>query len=255
MEFTQLDFEGAFWGQEDVLETLEVVVTAVAEAVRGETPERPFPRLTHAEAMARFGTDKPDLRFGMEIVDLGDLFVETGFNAFAGVLSGGGAVSGFNAGDRGLSRSGLDRLVDRAVELGAKGLVWLVVEEGGSLRSPVAKFLSEVETAGLVDQLGASPGDLLLIVADTPIAVSRVLGQIRLDLGKPDNHAELAFVFVVDFPMFEPTTDGLLTPAHHPFTAPVDVEEVRSDPEGSPFAGLRPGSERIRARFGKRSNS
>lgn len=233
VEFTQLDFEGAFWGQEDVLETLEVVVTAVAEAVRGETPERPFPRLTHAEAMARFGTDKPDLRFGMEIVDLGDLFVETGFNAFTGVLSGGGAVSGFNAGDRGLSRSGLDRLVDRAVELGAKGLVWLVVEEGGSLRSPVAKFLSEVETAGLVDQLGASPGDLLLIVADTPIAVSRVLGQIRLDLGKPDNHAELAFVFVVDFPMFEPTTDGLLTPAHHPFTAPVDVEEVRSDPEGA----------------------
>lgn len=233
VEFTQLDFEGAFWGQEGVLETLEIVASAVVEELRGKTPERPFPRLTHAEAMARYGTDKPDLRFGMEIVDLGEVFADSGFKAFSGVLSGGGAVGGLNAGDQGLSRAGLDRLIDRAVELGGKGLVWLVVEEGGALRSPVAKFLSEAETTGLVDRLGASPGDLLLIVADVPVMVPRVLGQLRLDLGKPENHAELAFVFVVDFPMFETTTDGVLVPAHHPFTAPVDVEEVRSHPEGA----------------------
>ena len=111
VEFTQLDFEGAFWGQEDVLVTLEAIAGAVVEAVREDSPARPFPRLTHAEAMRRFGTDKPDIRFGMEILDLAGVFGGTGFKAFAGVLSSGGVVRGINAGQKGLSRAGMDALV------------------------------------------------------------------------------------------------------------------------------------------------
>jgi aspartyl-tRNA synthetase len=231
VEFTQLDFEGAFWGQDEVLDTLEEIAVAVAVAVRGVTPNTPFPRITYAEAMARFGTDKPDLRFGMEIADLGEVFAATGFKAFAGVLAGGGSVRGLNAGTQGLSRSGLDALVERAIELGAKGLVWIVVEDDGSLRSPVAKFLSDEEQAALVTALAAEPGDLMLIVADRPEVVSAVLGRLRLDFGRPDHHDELSFLFVVDFPVFEKTPDGELVPAHHPFTAPHDVDEMASDPE------------------------
>jgi aspartyl-tRNA synthetase len=230
VEFTQLDFEGAFWGQEDVLETLEIIAIEVVTEVRGTAPDGPFPRLTYAESMERYGTDKPDIRFGMEIADLGAVFSDTEFKAFSGVLSGGGAVRGINAGAQGLSRAGLDGLVADAIELGAKGLVWMVAEEDGSLRSPVAKFLSEAEIAALVAKLDAAPGDVLLIVADTPGVVSRVLGQLRLNLGKPEGNDELAFLFVVDFPVFETTADGDYAPAHHPFTAPVDVEDMRSNP-------------------------
>jgi aspartyl-tRNA synthetase len=234
VEFTQLDFEGAFWGQEDVLETLEAVTTEVVRAVRGVELETPFPRLTYAEAMARYGTDKPDLRFGMEITDLAEVFAETDFQAFAAVMEAGGAVRGINAGDLGLARSGLDALVTRAQDLGAKGLVWLVAESDGSLRSPVAKFLSTDEQSRLQAELDASPGDLLLVVADAKESVvSAVLGQMRLDLGKPEGHAGLAALFVVDFPVFEQTADGDLVAAHHPFTSPVDVEDMASHPESA----------------------
>jgi aspartyl-tRNA synthetase len=213
-----------------VLDTLEEIASAVASEVRGRTPARPFPRLTYAEAMARYGTDKPDIRFGMEIIDLGSAFAGTGFKAFAGVLADGGAVRGLNAGNQGLSRAGMDALVGRAVELGAKGLVWMVVEDDGSLRSPIAKFLSDAEVAALAQALEGAPGDLLLLVADAAAVVAGVLGQIRLDLGKPEDHDELAFLFVVDFPVFETAADGALVPAHHPFTAPVDVGEMKSNP-------------------------
>ena len=231
VEFTQLDFEGAFWGQEDVLVTLEAIAGAVVEAVREDSPARPFPRLTHAEAMRRFGTDKPDIRFGMEILDLAGVFGGTGFKAFAGVLSSGGVVRGINAGQKGLSRAGMDALVDRAIELGAKGLVWMVVNEEGGLRSPITKFLSGDEVAALIGSMGASAGDLLLIVADAAPTVSSVLGQLRLEMGKPEGHDDLSFLFVVDFPVFERTADGDLVPAHHPFTAPVDVEQMKSRPD------------------------
>ncbi len=234
VEFTQLDFEGAFWGQEEVLETLEVVTSAVVREVRGVDLPRPFPRLTYAEAMANYGTDKPDLRFGMEIFDLGGVFAGSDFRAFASVLDGGGIVRGMNAGPQGLNRSGLDALVERAQELGARGLVWIVVEDDGSLRSPVVKFLSPGEQAGLGEVLQASPGDLLLIVADeTEQVASAVLGQVRLDLGQPEGHDELSVVFVVDFPVFERNATGDLVAAHHPFTSPVDVEEMESHPESA----------------------
>jgi len=231
VEFTQLDLEGSFWDQDDVLETLEAIVARVVADVRGVEIPRPIPRLTWDEAIARYGTDKPDTRFGMEIVDLGTVFAGSEFRAFAGALAERGAVRGINAGDRGLSRAGLDKLVSDAQDLGAKGLIWMVVEDDGSLRSPVAKFLSDTELADLATALEAKPGDVLLIVADSVKVVSHVLGQLRLQLGRPDRHDTLDFLFVVDFPVFDKTPEGNLVPAHHPFTAPRSVEEMRTSPE------------------------
>jgi aspartyl-tRNA synthetase len=231
IEFTQLDFEGSFWGQEDVLEVLNKIARRVVLDLRGTTTESDFARLTYAEAMARYGSDKPDLRFGMEIIDLSDVFSDTEFKAFAGVLADGSAVQAINAGPLGLARSGLDAQVARAQELGAKGLVWMVVQEGGAVRSPVAKFLSAAEIEGIVAACDAAVDDTLLIVADTLPVVRNVLGQLRLDHGRPDNNDELAFAFIVDFPVFEVDADGKLSPAHHPFTAPASIDEMINSPE------------------------
>lgn len=230
LEFTQLDIEGAFWGQEGVLDTLEQVIVSVVQQARDVELSRPFPRLTYADSMARYGTDKPDLRFGMEIIDLGEAVANSGFRTFSGALEAGGFVRGINAGRLGLSRSGLDGLVARAQELGAGGLVWMVVEDDGSLRSPVAKFLSDLEMSDIASRITASPGDTLLIAADQAKVVGRVLGQLRLDLGRPRGHDDLSFLWVVDFPVFEETEGGDLAPAHHPFTSPVSVSEMRDNP-------------------------
>jgi len=230
IEFTQLDIEGSFWGRDDVFAALEPVIVAVAKALRDVDIPAPFARLTWGESMARFGTDKPDLRFGMELVELSGVFAETGFKAFADVLGGGGLVAGIDAGRRQMSRSALDALVDRARDLGAKGLVWMVVEGDGTLRSPVAKFLSETEQKALIGALGGSPGDLLLIVADRPRLTRTVLGALRLDLGRPAGHDQLEFLWVTDFPVFAVGDDGSLAPEHHPFTAPYSVDEMRDNP-------------------------
>ena len=230
LEFTQLDVEGAFWGREGVLETFEAVVEAVVGRLRGESPTIPFPRLTHAEALLRYGTDKPDVRFGMEIGDVSDAFGETEFRAFVANLEAGGVIRGLNAGPRELSRSKLDGLATRAKELGARGLVSAFVEADGTLRSPTAKFLSGQETAALISRLDGSPGDLLLLVADQATTAAEVLGQLRLDLGKPEGHDELQFLWVIDFPVFDELEGGELVPSHHPFTSPVDVNEMRERP-------------------------
>jgi aspartyl-tRNA synthetase len=231
VEFTQLDFEGSFWGQDDVLAILERIATRVVADLRGIDIELPIRRLTHAEAIDRYGTDKPDLRFGMEIVDLSDIFADTEFKAFRSVLEGAGTVRGINAGPLGLARSGLDALVARAQELGAKGLVWMVVEEGREVRSPVAKILTDDEKVSLVSKLEGEPGDTLIIVADRSPIVARVLGEVRLDVGRPTGNDELAFAFIVDFPVFDVGEDGSLTPAHHPFTAPESLEALIDHPE------------------------
>lgn len=233
VEFTQLDFEGAFWGQEDVLKTLEAIAVAVTRELRGVEPPIPFPRMSWQEAMDRFGTDKPDLRFGMEITDLSAVLAGTEFGVFAGVLQTGGTVRAINAGPLGLARSSLDGLVTRAQELGAGGLVWVVVEDDGGVRSPAAKFLSDQERAGVVASLGGNPGDTLLLVADDIPVARAVLGQLRLDLGRPSGHDELSYLFVVDFPVFERDDHGALLALHHPFTAPVDVEGMRRDPDAA----------------------
>jgi aspartyl-tRNA synthetase len=234
IEFAQLDFEGSFWGQEEVLETLERIVTAVTSQVRGVDLPTPFVRMTWQQAMDRFGVDKPDIRFGMEIRDLTGGLARTEFKAFSGVVAAGGAVRGINAGHQETSRSRLDALTDRAKDLGAKGLVWMVVEPGGSLRSPVAKFLSGTELDAIRDTLAAAAGDLLLLAADESWrTVAQVLGQLRVELGRPASHTDLAPLFVTDFPTFEPTDDGGWAPMHHPFTAPMDVEQMASDPARS----------------------
>lgn len=230
VEFTQLDLEGSFWGRDDVLAAVEQVASAVVKSMRGVELSLPLPRMTYREALARYGTDKPDLRFGMEIADLGEVFAGTGFRGFGAAMEAGGAVRGINAGAREMPRAELDGLVSRAKELGAAGLVWAVVQDGGALRSPVAKFFSEAETAGLIRALDASPGDVLLLAADRGETASGVLGSLRLELGAPRGHDELRFLWVVDFPVFERTDSGELAPSHHPFTAPVSVEAMRERP-------------------------
>lgn len=231
IEFTQLDIEGAFWGQDQVFEAIEAVVVASVQALRSIELPTPLPRMAYDDAMRRYGTDKPDVRFGMELVELSSVFSATEFKAFAGVLDSGGLIGGINAGPLGLSRGGFDGLVDRAQELGAKGLVWMVVEDDGSLRSPVAKFLGEAELSGLVEAFDAQPGDTLLIVADAPKRTRQVLGTLRVELGQPEGNEELAFLWVTDFPVFEVLEDGGLVAAHHPFTAPVDVLAMEEHPE------------------------
>lgn len=230
LEFSQLDIEGSFWGRDDVLATIEAVMVAVARDVRGVELATPFPRLTYQEALDRYGTDKPDLRFAMEIADLSDHFAATEFNAFASALESGGVIRGLNVGAAGLSRSGLDALVDDAKQAGAAGLVWMVVEDDGSLRSPVAKFLSADEQAALMEALAGTPGDHLLIVADRARIAAEVLGRFRTRFGSPEGHDELNFLWVVDFPVFEETPGGELVAAHHPFSAPVDVEDMATSP-------------------------
>jgi len=232
VEFAQLDLEGSFWTQEEVLMTLETILSACVEAVRGERLSTPFKRMRWHEAMDVYGTDKPDLRFGMEIRDLSELFRESTFQAFSGALSESGTVRGFNAGPQETSRRILDGLVERAKELGAKGLVWMVVEEDAGVRSPVAKFLDATEISGTIGALDAVAGDLLLLAAGGWRQTSEMLGQLRIELGRPQGHRELAPLFVVDFPTFEPTENGLV-PSHHPFTAPVDVDQMESDPASS----------------------
>ncbi len=231
IEFTQLDMEGAFWDRDDVLSTIERVMAATVREIRGVEIPLPFQRLTWKEAMDRFGVDKPDIRFGMEIVDLTPHLTATEFGVFRGAVDSGGTVRGINAGGQVWSRARADELTARAKELGAKGLVWMVVEDDGTLRSPVAKFLSEVEQEAIGRTLEASPGDVLLLAADRWRAAVGVLGGLRNDLGRPGDHKELAFLWVVDFPLFEEAEDGSITFSHHPFTSPMSIDQMREDPQ------------------------
>jgi aspartyl-tRNA synthetase len=193
-----------------------------------------MPRLAYDEAMDRFGTDRPDLRFGLELVDLGDALGETEFKVFRSVLEGGGAVRGLNAGRREMPRSELDGLISRAQELGAKGLVW-AFREGDGWRSPTAKFLSEAELSALNKRLGADEGDLLLLVADERRVTDAVLGQLRVELAARFDlipEGENRLVWIVDWPLMEWNAgEGRWDPLHHPFTAP-DGALDPDDPAG-----------------------
>jgi aspartyl-tRNA synthetase len=221
-DFTQLDLEMSFVDVDDVLDVNERLLAHVL-AVAGTEVSLPMRRIPYDEAVSRFGTDQPDLRFGLELVDLSDALRETEFKVFRSVLDGGGAIRGLNAGRREVPRSELDGLISRAQELGAKGLVW-AFREGDGWRSPTAKFLSEAELADLNARLGAEEGDLLLLVADKRPVTDAVLGQMRLDLGErfglidEDEHR---LVWIVDWPLMEWNEDEKRWDAlHHPFTAP-----------------------------------
>jgi aspartyl-tRNA synthetase len=231
-EFTQLDVEMAFVEKEDVIAVNERMLAYVFDRVGGPKVELPMERMAYDEAMSRFGTDRPDLRFGLELVDLGDALRGTEFKVFNSVLEGGGAIRGINAGRREVPRKELDGLISRAQELGAKGLVW-AFREGDGWRSPTAKFLSAEELAELNRRLGAEEGDLLLLVADKPAVTNAVLGQMRIDLAErfdlidPDDHR---LVWIVDWPLFDWNEEERRWDAvHHPFTSP-DGEFDPDDP-------------------------
>jgi aspartyl-tRNA synthetase len=216
-EFMQLDLEASFVGQDDIMAFTSEAVGAATEEITGVDPGD-FPSMTWHEAMERFGSDKPDVRFGMELVELTELFAATEFNAFKADCIKGIKVEG--GGEK--SRKELDELTDRAKGWGAKGLVWMKVEEDSSLTAPITKFLSEDELAGLVTTLEAVPGDLLLLVADERRKVQHVLGLLRLHLGKPPmGEGDLSYLWITEFPLFESVAeDGTPVPAHHPFTMP-----------------------------------
>jgi len=224
-EFTQLDLEMSFVDEEDVIGLIEGLMARVFEAAGVSVPPPPWLRLTYDQAMLRYGSDRPDLRFGLEIADLSDAFAGTGFRVFAGALERGGVVRGLNAGARELSRAELDGLTEVVKRFGAGGLVWAVVQEDGSWRSPAARALAEEERAAVARTLAADPGDLLLLVADRPAVAATALGELRLELGRrfglaaPDRFEVL---WTVDFPMFEWNEGERRWDAlHHPFTAPL----------------------------------
>lgn len=230
-EFMQLDMEMSFVNQDDVLDAVSEAVLDAAEAVTGERPD-PIERITWREAMERFGIDKPDLRFGMELTELTDVFATTEFKAFASAESIKGIKVDGAAGDYG--RNQLDKLTDRAKSLGAKGLVWLKVTDDG-FDSPVAKFLSDDEVAAITATMTAETGDLILIVADDWMTTCEVLGTLRNDLGRPPVHqGPYKYVWVVEFPLFvgRDKETGQPKSGHHPFTMPHpdDLDKFDTDP-------------------------
>jgi aspartyl-tRNA synthetase len=223
-EFMQLDAEMSFVSQDDVLENIGRAVVAAAIAVTGEAPPE-IERITWHDAMNRFGIDKPDLRFAMELIELTPLFADTEFKAFAGAS----CIKGICVGAKtypeaaAFGRNKLDGLTDRAKKIGAKGLVWMKIGADGAIDSPVAKFLSDDEKSALVAAMGATEGDLLLLVADEWDTTCEVLGQLRNDIGRPPVHqGPYKYVWVTEFPLFigiDPVS-GRPRPGHHPFCQP-----------------------------------
>ena len=222
-EFTQLDVEMAFVEEDDVIDGMEAVMGAVFEREGFDVPSPPWPRMTFAEAVSRYGIDRPDTRFGLELRDLADALTGTQFKVFADVLASGGVVRGINAGARELPRSDLDVLTELAKQHGAKGLVWAFVQED-RWRSPIAKFLSEAEISAITHRLNGSSGDLLLIVADEVTTVGQALSALRMELARrfeliPAGRHDI--LWVVEFPAFFWDADAQRwDAAHHPFTSP-----------------------------------
>jgi len=238
-EFTQLDLEMSFVDEDSVMAFVEAVAMAVSAATTPDRPIQasPFPRFTFDEAMERYGTDKPDLRFGMELVDLGPVLAPagatgdgSGFRVFDEALAAGGRVRALVAPTMGTaSRSQIDELTELARRFGAKGLAWLAVEEGGGVRSPIAKFLGDDLTARVIAHAGARPGDLVLVVADTPAVSADVLGRLRAELGtrlELADPAVLAYCWINRFPMYQ-----------------WDAENNRWDATHNPFSGVAPEDE------------
>jgi aspartyl-tRNA synthetase len=230
LEFTQLDVEMSFIDEEDIIRVIEPLYARIVAETQGVEVGTPFPRLTYDEMMERFGSDKPDLRYGMELIDLAETFRATGFKAFASVLASKGRVKAMVApGGGSLSRKELDDLVTETKGRGAAGLVWMVVEPN-EIRSPVAKFLSPEELEELAAVTGAGPGDLILIVADREDRVHVALDALRRQLaGRLGQipEGEWAFCWMVRPPLFEwSEDDDKWVSVHHLFTAPVDDADL-----------------------------
>jgi len=233
LEFTQLDLEMSFVGMDDVLDVLEHLSVRAWRDVLGVELPRPFPRLSYAEAMARYGSDKPERRITFEICELSDVLAASEFKVFAGALASGGVVRGLPIADAdALTRGDLDRLAETAKSFGAKGLAWVRVAADGTWQSPIAKFLSESEREAIAKRAGLRPGHVILFGADRESIVCDVLGRLRLELGAKlgrwdgrawDPH------FIVGFPLFEQTAEGHLTYMHMPFVAPLESEIAKLD--------------------------
>ena len=238
-EFTQLDLEMSFVEPEDIRALIEALMIQISQAVSPKPIRQvPFPVLTYQEAMERFGTDRPDLRFGLELFDVSDAVQESQFGVFRNAVAGGGQVKGvLYPGGASLSRREIDELTELVKPYGAKGLAWIGLKEGAgsdghygaeALRSPIAKFLSQEELAAIVQRSGAQPGDLILLVADRPDVVAASLGNLRLAIGRRAGLVDensLAFCWIVDFPLLEyDEEEGRWQAVHHPFTAAVDED-------------------------------
>ncbi len=227
-EFTQVDIETSFLPMEELLPMMEKMVAHVFKETIGVEIPTPFPRLTYAEAMSRYGSDKPDVRFGMELVDVSDLVKNSGFKVFASAVESGGQVKAINAKGCGhYSRKEADDLGKFASRYGAKGLAWMGFKDG-EIKGPIAKFFTEEEVNALKARLDATEGDLLLFVADKPKVVADALGALRSKLGDElglIDHSKFAFLWVVDFPLVEWDAEaGRYVALHHPFTRPKDED-------------------------------
>ena len=236
-EFTQIDMELSFVDMEDVLDVNERLIAKVFKEALDVDVQLPLKRMPWQEAMDRFGSDKPDIRFGMELTDVTDVVKGCGFGVFTGAIENGGSVRGINVSGQGsMSRKKIDKLVEYAKGCGAKGLAYLCINEDGTYKSSFAKFMKEEELDNLVNAMEGKPGDLLLFAADSNKIVWEVLGSLRCELGKelgliPED--EFAFLWITDFPLFEYSEEqGRFVAMHHPFTMPYeeDIDYIVSDP-------------------------
>ena len=235
-EFTQLDVEMSFIDREDILSMMEEMIAGLFRECIGANVQMPFKRMSYEEAMDKYGSDKPDIRFGMELVNISEAVKGSDFKVFESVLKNGGQVKAINVrGYANMPRRELDGLVSYVANYGAKGLAWICLTEEG-LKSPIAKFFSEEKLNKVFECTGAQTGDLILIIADKPEIVANALGQLRLEMARrldmidPD---KLSFLWVIDFPMFEYDSEEKRWVAmHHPFTSPrdEDTQYLDSDP-------------------------
>ncbi|MGG4265212.1 aspartate--tRNA ligase [Peribacillus simplex] len=235
-EFTQIDIETSFMSQEDIINTAENMMAKVMKDVKGLDVTLPFPRMTYFEAMSRYGSDKPDTRFGMELKDVSEIVKDSDFKVFTGAVANGGQVKAIvvKGGNADYSRKDIDGLAEFAAIYGAKGLAWLKVEEDG-VKGPIAKFFAE-DQKQLVSVVEAEVGDLILFVADKKGVVADALGALRNKLGKERgliDQSKFNFLWVTDWPLFEyDEEEGRYYAAHHPFTMPFreDMDKLESDP-------------------------
>ena len=228
-EFTQLDMEMSFMEMDEILELMEGLIAYIFEGALGKKIETPFQRLTWDEAMDRYGSDKPDLRFGMELINMVDAVKDSDFKVFNQVIENGGVVKAINVkGYANIPRRECDALVDFVGIYGAKGLAWMQIQEDGSVKSPIAKFFSEAHMANILATAQAEAGDLIMFIADKPAVVAQALGALRIEMAKRRNLIDpdaLAFAWVVDFPMFEyDEEEKRYVAMHHPFTSPRDED-------------------------------
>lgn len=236
-EFTQIDMELSFVDEEQIINVTEGMIASLFQVTLGRDVAPPFKRISYDQAMARFGTDRPDMRFGFEIVDLTGIAAGCGFKVFRDIADAGGIVRAINAKNCAtFSRKDLDDLTDFALQFGAKGLAWVKIKEGGEWQSPIAKFFSEEERGAIAKALDASVGDLLFFGADRPAVVLQVLGELRIELArrlgllKMD---DLNFVWVTDFPLVEyDEKEKRYQALHHPFTSPKeeDLDKLEKEP-------------------------